>query len=107
LRTYFRRYLLRRSVFPPENRDQFFVQMDNSMRRDGDRTADEFRRLKILRVLHPPYSPGTSACDFWTFGDFKGKLKERHPHGPEEILMEFQDLWDKIVFEELQMVFES
>jgi hypothetical protein len=41
------------------------------------------------------------------FGDFKGKLKDRHVQGPEEILMAFQELWDNITFQELQMGFES
>jgi hypothetical protein len=34
-------------------------------------------------------------------------LTDRHLQGPEEILTVFQELWDNIVFEELQMVFES
>jgi hypothetical protein len=41
------------------------------------------------------------------FEDLKGKLKDRHVQGPEEILTEFQEFWDNITFEELQMVFES
>jgi hypothetical protein len=43
------------------------------------------------------------------FGDFKGKLKDRYlqSQGPEENLMAFQELWDNITFEELQMTFES
>jgi len=46
-------------------------------------------------------------CDFWTLGDFKGKLKDRHLQGPEEILKAFHELWDNITFEEFQMAFES
>jgi hypothetical protein len=34
-------------------------------------------------------------------------VKDRHLQGPEEILTAFQELWDGITFEELQMVFES
>jgi hypothetical protein len=41
------------------------------------------------------------------FGDFKGQLKDGHQQGPEEIFRTFQELWDDIIFEELQMVFES
>jgi hypothetical protein len=41
------------------------------------------------------------------FGDFKEKLKHCHLQGPEEILTAFQELWNDITFEELQMVFES
>jgi hypothetical protein len=41
------------------------------------------------------------------FRDFKGKLKDCHLQGPEEILTEFQELCDNIAVEELQMSFES
>jgi hypothetical protein len=81
--------------------------MDNSMCRNGHHVVDELRRLKILRTLHPPYSPAISLCDFWMFGDFKGKVKDGHLQGPEEILAAFQELQDNITFEELQMIFES
>jgi hypothetical protein len=90
----------------PENRDQFLLQMSNSMCRNGHRVVDELYRLKILRVPHPPYFTDISPCDFWMFGDFSGKLKDCHLQGPEEILMAFQELWDNITFEELQMIFE-
>jgi hypothetical protein len=40
-------------------------------------------------------------------GYFKGKLKCRHRQVPEEIFTSFQELWNNITFEELQMVFES
>jgi hypothetical protein len=83
------------------------VHMGKSMGRNGHRIVDEVRRLKILRVPHPPYTPDISPCDFWMFGDFKGKLKGRHLQDPEEILTTLQELWDHITFEEFQMVFES
>jgi hypothetical protein len=41
------------------------------------------------------------------FENFKGKLKDRHLQGPKEIITIFQELWDTITFEELQMVFKS
>jgi hypothetical protein len=81
--------------------------MDNSMCHNGHRVVDELRRLKIFKAFHPSYSPDINACDFWMFGDFKGKLKERHLQSPEEIITAFQELWDSITFEELQMLFES
>jgi hypothetical protein len=40
------------------------------------------------------------------FGDFKIQLKDCHLQGPEEILTPFQELWDSITFEELQLGFE-
>jgi hypothetical protein len=41
------------------------------------------------------------------FRDYKGKLKYSHLQGPEEILTAFQELWDNITFEELQMGIEA
>jgi hypothetical protein len=41
------------------------------------------------------------------FGNFKGKLRDCHLQVPEEILRSFQELWDNITFEKLQIVFES
>jgi hypothetical protein len=61
---------------------KFSVQMDNSMCHNEHQIVDELRRLKILRVPHPPYSSGISPCDFWMPGDFKGKLKDGHLQGP-------------------------
>jgi hypothetical protein len=39
--------------------------------------VDKSRRLKILSAPHPPY--------FWIFGDFKGKLKDRHLQNPNRL----------------------
>jgi hypothetical protein len=81
--------------------------MDNSMCNNGHQVIDELHHLKILRASHPRYSPDISPCDCWMFADFKGKQKSRYLQGLEEILTAFQDLWDNITFEELQMAFES
>jgi hypothetical protein len=85
----------------------FSMHMDNSMSDNWHQVVNELFRMKILRALDPPDSPGISPCDFWTVGDFKGNLNDRDLQGPEEILTAFQELWDKITFEELQIVFES
>jgi hypothetical protein len=42
----------------------FSVHMDNSMCDNDHRVVDELRRLKILRTVHPLYSPEISPCDF-------------------------------------------
>jgi hypothetical protein len=85
----------------------FSLHMDNLIRHNVHKVLDELRRLKILRALHPPYSLNISPCDFWMFGDFKGKRKDSRLQGSNEILMAFQELWDNIPFEKFQMVFES
>jgi hypothetical protein len=70
----------------------FSVSMDNSICHNGHRVIDELHHLKILRLRYPPYSPDISPCDFWMFGDLKGKLKDSHLQGPEDILTAFQEL---------------
>jgi hypothetical protein len=96
-----------KKCFTPEDRNQIVVHMDNSMCHNEHRVVNELRHLKILRVPHPPDSPDISLCHFWMFRDFKGKLTDCDLQGPEEILTAFQESWDNITFEELQMAFES
>jgi hypothetical protein len=86
---------------------KFFVHMNNSMYQNRHRVVDELRRLKILTAPHSPYSPDISPYNFWIFEDFKGKQKDCHLQGPKEIPTVFQELEDKITFEELQIIFES
>jgi hypothetical protein len=51
----------------------FFAHMDNSMCHNGRKVTDEFDNRKLQRVVHPPYSPDLSPCDFWLFGMLKQK----------------------------------
>jgi hypothetical protein len=83
----------------------FSLHMGKSMCPNKDRVVDELRHLKIFRAMHPPYSPDLTPRDFGTFGDFEGKQKGRHLQSPEEILTAFQEFWENITFEELQMTF--
>jgi hypothetical protein len=85
----------------------FSRHLSNFMCHNEDQVVDELRRLKILRALHPPYSPGISLCDFWMFRDFKGKPKDCYLQAPEEILTTFQKSWENMTFEEVQKAFES
>jgi hypothetical protein len=41
----------------------------------------------------------------WIVRDFKGKLNGRHVQGPELILTAFQEFWENITVEKLQMAF--
>jgi hypothetical protein len=91
----------------PESRNHFPMPMDSSNYDNKHRVVDELRCLKILRTPYSLDSPDISPCDFWTFGDLKGKLKEHYLQTSEEILRGFQELWDNTTFEEFQMIFES
>jgi hypothetical protein len=81
--------------------------MNILMCHDGHQIVDELRCLKILRVPHLPHLPNISPCDFWIFGYFKRRQKYRDLQGPKEILRTLHELWNNIIFEELQIVFES
>jgi hypothetical protein len=63
-RTCFLHSLMRRSVSPPESRDQCFCAHEQLDVLNEHRAVDELRRLKILRAPHPSYSPDISLCDF-------------------------------------------
>jgi hypothetical protein len=75
------------------------------MSHNGHQAVDELHRLKILRALHPHYSPDINPCGFCMFRNFKGKLKDQDLQSPEEIRTAFQELRDNITFKELQMAF--
>jgi hypothetical protein len=40
-----------------------------------DRVDDDFHRLRITRLSHPPYSPDLAQCDFWRFANSETKLQ--------------------------------
>jgi hypothetical protein len=68
----------------------FWVQTDNSTCRNGSKVVSKFDKHHIARLLHPPYSPDLSPCDFWLFVMLKGILKDREfPREP---------LWSKSAF---------
>jgi hypothetical protein len=85
---------LRRSIFPLENSIDFLIQMESSGHRNEHRTIDESHRLRIVRVPRLPDSSDIIPCDFWMFGDFRGKPMDQHLQGSEETLEPFQELWD-------------
>jgi hypothetical protein len=49
-----------------------FLHLDNAT---PHRTQQDFDRLGIARLPHPPYSPDLVPCDFWLFGTLKRKLE--------------------------------
>jgi hypothetical protein len=54
-------------------RGDVFVHMDNSMCHNDRKMTDDFDNRKLQRVVHPPYSPDLSPCDFCLFGMLKQK----------------------------------
>jgi hypothetical protein len=108
LRTYFRHCLMRRSIFHARKPRSIFQCIwttwcaTMSVELSMNFAAWRFSEL----LIHP--TGQTSICA--TFGlseNSQGKVKDRHLQVPEKILTAFQELWENITFEELQMVFES
>jgi histone-lysine N-methyltransferase SETMAR len=46
----------------------FWVHMDNSMCHVGSKVTSTIKKKHIYRMLHPPYSPDISPCDFGSLG---------------------------------------
>jgi histone-lysine N-methyltransferase SETMAR len=57
---------------PKKRARDIFLHLDNEPTPRGD---DDFNRLGIRRLPHPPYSPDLAPCDFWLFGNLKTKLE--------------------------------
>jgi histone-lysine N-methyltransferase SETMAR len=83
------------------------LHMDNSISRNGTKITAKMLLKRLRQVSHPAYSPDISPCDFWVFETIKGMIKNRHLHGPEEILRAIQEAWSHFTFEDFQNVFKS
>jgi hypothetical protein len=86
-------------------RGEFFADADNSMCLNGCKVINEFANLKLDCVLHLPYLPDLNPCDFWLFGMFRQKIKDRVFQTVEEIMTPVHKVWDKLTLEDLQSVF--
>jgi hypothetical protein len=83
----------------------FWVHRDNSMCHNRPKVVSKFDKHRIARLLHPPYSPYLSPCDFWLFGLLKGTLKDREFHSHDEIEEAIMMAWNDLTFNEVQSVF--
>jgi histone-lysine N-methyltransferase SETMAR len=85
-------------------RATFWVHMDNSMCRNGQKIVSKFDKHHIARLPHPPYSPDLNPCDFWVFGMLKGILKDREFHLHDEIEEAITMAWNDLTFDEVESV---
>jgi hypothetical protein len=85
----------------------FRVYVDNSMCHNGSKVASKFKKYHISRLLHPPYSPGISARDFWFFGMLKRILNGCESNSSDEIEEAITKVWDELTFDEVQSVFHN
>jgi hypothetical protein len=83
------------------------IHMHNRGVHNARETSKEMRRMKIERVVHPPYSPDPSSCNFWFFERAKAALRDRRCANADAMVEALMNLWDSITFEELQSVFQN
>jgi hypothetical protein len=57
---------------PKKRARGIFWHLDNALTHRAD---DDFDRLGITRLPHPPYSQDLAPYDFWLFGNLKTKLE--------------------------------
>jgi histone-lysine N-methyltransferase SETMAR len=63
--------------------------------------------LDLNRILHPPYSPDISPCDFWLFGFLKGWLKGRQSTSDQELPDIISAVLSDIIETEFFVVYEE
>jgi hypothetical protein len=51
------------------------VSMGSSQVHDSTRITQRLGEFQVIRLAHPPSSPGISPCDFWLFGWSKHMMK--------------------------------
>ena len=81
------------------------IHMDNCRVHNALETSRAIGRMKIERLVQPPYSPDLSPCDFWFFGRAKTALQNRRFANADEVIEALTNLWDSVTFEELHSVF--
>ena len=52
-----------------------FLQHDNAPAHTSKRTLEEFEKLRIETLPHPPYSPDLAPSDYWLFSEMKKPLR--------------------------------
>jgi hypothetical protein len=61
----------------------------------------------ISRGLWPPRSPDLSFCDFYHWGNLKGKVYKNNPRRTEALLNEITRVIGSIAVDELQKVLQN
>jgi hypothetical protein len=79
--------------------------MDNSSSPSRRIATVEFDCQRLGRAEYPPTSPDLSPLDFRLFGFLKKKLKDHQLRGVQSIYQAITDLWDELIFEDVQAVF--
>jgi histone-lysine N-methyltransferase SETMAR len=71
------------------------------------RASQDFDRLGIARLSHPPYSQDLAPCDFWLFGALKRKLEGFTFEDQIAVLLAINIIFSTIPREEFISVFDE
>jgi histone-lysine N-methyltransferase SETMAR len=82
------------------------IHMDNCRVENALETSQAIGQMTIERLVHPPYSPDLSPCDFWVCGRAKIALQNRRFTDANAVIEALTDLFDSVTFEELQKEIE-
>jgi hypothetical protein len=100
-------YSEKRRIARCKDLSSFSVHIDNSMCHHGAKITEKLEKRHIARAPHPAYSLDLSPCDFWLFGIWKQKMKERVFQSEEQILAAINESWNELTFEDIQRVFHN
>lgn len=80
---------------------------DNSSAHTSLKTTQFLTENNMTVILHPPYSPDLSPCDFALFPKMKLKLKSHYFETIDQIQMESQAILDSLQEDDFQNAFKS
>jgi histone-lysine N-methyltransferase SETMAR len=83
------------------------IHMDNCLGHQALETSRAIGRMKIERLVHPPYSPDLSPCDFCFFERAKTTLQNSRFADADAVIEALTNLFDSVTFEGLQSVFRN
>jgi hypothetical protein len=83
------------------------IHLDNCRVCYAPEAWQEMHRMKIQKLIHPPYSPDLSPCGFWLFGWAKTAWRDQKFADVDGVVGAVTDLWDNVGFEEVQGVFHN
>jgi histone-lysine N-methyltransferase SETMAR len=85
----------------------FWVHVDNSMCHNGSKVTSKIKKNHILGMLHPPYSPYISLCNFWLFEMLRQILRVREFSSSNEIENAIAQVWNDLTFDDVQSMFRD
>jgi hypothetical protein len=89
---------------PKKRARGIFLHLDNAPTHRAD---DDFNRLGIRRLPHPPYSQDLAPCDFWLFANLKTKLEGSTFTSAGQLMVKVNEILMDIPLHEFISVFDE